>query len=182
MTAMGDSRPELAESLTAHRDPIYRYIRRIVGDASEAEDLTQDTLLRAHEKLGTLKDETRLTAWLYRIATHVCYDRFRSAAHRHRPGALDAGTADEKSPRKPEASEQPRLDLAMEQDEMSACVRKYLVGLPDSFRAVMLLHDVEGLTNPEVARMLGISLATVYREWRVARLWLRYALSRDQGR
>jgi RNA polymerase sigma-70 factor (ECF subfamily) len=49
----------------------------------------------------------------------------------------------------------------MEQQEMSACVQRYLTDLPDSYRAVILLHDEAGMTNPEIAEMLGVSIATV---------------------
>lgn len=175
---MGDRPFDLAEQVTRHRDAIYRYIRRIVRDASEAEDLTQDTLLRAHEKLATLEDETRLTAWLYRIATHLCYDRFRSAAHRHRPASLDGGIGEPPGPH-PQASQStagPRLDLALEQEEMGACVRTYLDGLSDSYRAVIMLHDVQGLTNARIAEMLGTTLDAVKIKLHRARERLRVAL------
>ena len=65
----------------------------------------------------------------------------------------------------------------MEQKEMSTCVQQYLVGLSDSYRAVILLHDVEGLTNPEIAEMLGATLATVKIRLHRAREKLRAALS-----
>lgn len=175
---MGDSSSDLADAVSGHRDAIYRYIRRIVGDATEAEDLTQETLVRAHEKLSTLESETRLTAWLYRIATNLCYDRFRSASFRRRPASLGIGDAeDEESPTvvTPQ-DETPRLDLAMEQDEMGSCVRRYLDGLSDSYRAVILLHDVQGLTNARIAEMLGTSLAAVKIKLHRARERLKAAL------
>ena len=56
---------------------------------AEAEDLTQETLLRAYNKLSTLEDPARLVPWLYRIATNVTHDRFRQAAYRHRPLSLE---------------------------------------------------------------------------------------------
>jgi RNA polymerase sigma-70 factor (ECF subfamily) len=64
----------------------------------------------------------------------------------------------------------------MEQDEMTACVQRYLMDLPDTYRAVMLLHDIEGLTNPEFAKILGISLATTKIRLHRAREKLRRAL------
>ena len=71
----------------------------------------------------------------------------------------------------------PRLDQALEQDEMSSCVQSYLAELPDMYRAVILLHDMEGLTNPEIARMLRISLPTVKIRIHRAREKLREALA-----
>ncbi len=162
--------------LAAHYDTIYRYVFSIAGDSGEAEDLTQQTFLRAHDKLSGLQNPDKLLPWLYRIATNTCYDRFRQAAYRHRAQPLEdqASSVTESEP--PDANA-PRLTKLMEQDEMSACVQKYLVDLPDQFRAVMLLHDVEGVTNPEIARMLEISLATVKIRLHRARDRLRKALN-----
>jgi RNA polymerase sigma-70 factor (ECF subfamily) len=170
---------KLSHELTSYREPIYRYVLSIVRDAAEAEDLTQETFLRAHDKLSTLDDPARLSPWLYRIATNICYDRFRQASYRNRPQSLDgpAGEDTEPGPTEALADPAPRLDKVMEQKEMSTCVQQYLVGLSDSYRAVILLHDIEGLTNPEIAEMLGASLSTIKIRLHRAREKLRAALS-----
>src|SRR5512134_3314942 len=67
-----------------HRDRIQRYVRGMVRNHAEAEDFTQETFLRAHRQLGSLRDPAAVSTWLYRIATHVCYDRFRQTS-RSRP-------------------------------------------------------------------------------------------------
>lgn len=160
--------------MVAWREPIYRYVRRIVRDASVAEDLTQETFLRAHDKASSLADPARLGPWLYRIATNVCYDHFRKASRPDSPQSLDA---QDHAGEQAIAADQPRLDQVMEQQEMSACVQQYFAHLPDAYRAVLLLHDVEGLTNPEIAEMLAISLATVKIRLHRARSKLRAALN-----
>jgi len=169
---------ELTNTLAAHREVIFRYLRSLVRDRAEAEDLTQDTLLRAHGRLATLKDPDRLLPWLYRIATNVFRDRFRAASYRHRPQSLDRET--ESAPYRTDtealADDSPRLDQAMEQKEMGSCVQRYVQKLPDSWRAAILLHDCEGLTNPEIAGMLDVSLATVKIRLHRARERLRAAL------
>ena len=176
---MTDSLPELVEQLTAHRDAISRYIRGMVRDPAAAEDLAQETLLRAHRKLTTLEDPRRLIPWLYRIATNLSHDRFRQASWREQPASYDRAPEDtrEPSPVDTAVDPAPRLDTVMEQREMSTCVQEYLAGLSDGHRAVMLLHDVEGLTNPEIAAMLGVSLATVKIRLHRARERLRAALA-----
>ena len=70
---------EIADRLAPQREAIYRYILAMVRNPAEAEDLTQEALLRAYAKLDGLEDPTRLVPWLYRIATNVTYDRFRQA-------------------------------------------------------------------------------------------------------
>jgi RNA polymerase sigma-70 factor (ECF subfamily) len=159
-----------------YRERIYRYILRMTRDHSEAEDLTQETFLRAHRSLETLEDDKSLTAWLYRIATHVCYDRFRQSSyhsppqsiHAPSPGGYDVEVEDRAAP---------RLDEAVEQSEMSACVQEYLVNLPDDYRIAIILHDLHGLTNPQIAEMLGCSLDTVKIRVHRARRRLQAALT-----
>ncbi len=180
MAETNDAGRALRESLAIHRDAIYRYVLGIVRDPPAAEDLTQEALLRAHRKLTSLDDPARLVPWLYRIATNVCHDRFRQASFRHRPEPLDVEAETEAggAGARTVADTGPRLDKLMEQTEMSSCVQEYIAGLPDSYRAVILLHDAEGLTNPEIAVMLGVSLATVKIRLHRARAKLRDALSR----
>ncbi len=153
----------------------------IVRNGAEADDLTQDTLLRAREKAGTLKEPGKLEGWLYRIATHICYDRFRQGSYRkeRQSHAVEDG---EGASDKSQGAAEPvdpgeRLDKAMERQEMSVCVQKYLAELSDSYRAAIMLHDMEGLSNPEIASMLEVSLATVKIRLHRARKKLRAALA-----
>jgi RNA polymerase sigma-70 factor (ECF subfamily) len=179
---MSQHRPQKTESavpLAVHHKAIYRYVLSIVGSPDEAEDLTQETFLRAHDKRSSLEDPAKLLPWLYRIATNACYDRFRQGSFRKRPQSLDERTDGEAESARFEPADKnaPRLDKLMEQDEMSTCVQKYLMDLPDTYRAVMILHDVEGLTNPEIAELLSISLATAKVRLHRAREKLRAALN-----
>jgi len=168
------SEDEVARIFNEHRDAIHRFLVSMTRDAAEAEDLTQETLLRAHTRLATLDDGSKLLPWLYRIATNLARDRFRQPSWRERPAPLapdDSGTV------LPVVDTAPRLDKVMEQREMSDCVRRYLEDLPDPYRTVILLHDVEGLTNPEMAELLGVSVDAVKIRLHRARTKLRAALS-----
>jgi RNA polymerase sigma-70 factor (ECF subfamily) len=160
-----------------YRDKIYRYILSMVRDPAEAEDLTQETFLRAHLKLESLQDRAALTVWLYRIATHVCYDRFRQSSYRRAPQPLDAALDDGQAEAQWADVDAPRLDQVIEQNEMSACVQEFIEQLPDSYRVVILLHDLHGLTNPEIAQMLGHSLGAVKIRLHRARRQLKAALT-----
>ena len=135
---------------------IFRYILSMVRDTAEAEDLTQDTFLRAYQHRDSLRDEGAQMAWLYRIATHVCLDRLRQYARRS-PQECQADL-DEIEVSEPEA---PSLQHMLERDEMSQCVQGYLNRLSDSYRAVILLHDMHDLTASKIAQLLNESLATI---------------------
>lgn len=150
---------------------IFRYIMSMIRDTAEAEDLTQETFLRAYRRRDTLRDEVAQTAWLYRIATHVSLDRLRQYARRA-PTESDTDL-DEVDVPEPDA---PSLQQVIERDEMSGCVQGFLNRLADSYRAVILLHDMHDLTASEIARLLGESLDTVKIRLHRARLKLRAAL------
>ena len=158
-----------------YRASIYRYILRLVRDPERADDLTQETFLRVHRRLGDLKDPAALEAWLYRIATNLCYDRFRQREHRQ-----------PLLPLLPESEEMSavvvddlalRPDQLLEQSEMSDCVMRFLIQLPESQRQVILLHDLQELTAPEIAERLTISLPNVKIRLHRARLRLKPVLS-----
>jgi RNA polymerase sigma-70 factor (ECF subfamily) len=158
-----------------YRERIYRYVLRMMRDPAEAEDLTQETFVRAHRSLEKLKDEGSVTAWLYRIATHVCYDRFRQSSYHSPPESIEASRGSFNT--EIEDRDAPRLDEVVQQKEMSACVQEYLVKLPDDYRIAIILHDLHGLTNPEIAEMLDCSLDTVKIRVHRARRALQAALA-----
>lgn len=149
---------------------ILKYVKSVVRDPVEAEDLTQETFLRAHRSREALRDEGATLTWLYRIATHVCLDRLRQ---RGRRAPLESGTPIEDMDL---ADAGPPLQQVIEQSEMSACVQEYLAGLPDSYRAALMLHDLHELTAPQIAELLGVSVATAKIRLHRARMKLREAL------
>ena len=174
MTTTPRQHATAARVFTEHREAINRFLLSMTRDPAEAEDLTQETLLRAHSKLETLDDEAKLVPWLYRIATNIARDRFRQPSWRHRPESMDSEAREAALPLVDTA---PRLDKVMEQREMSDCLRRYLEDLTESYRTVILLHDVQGLTNPEIANLLGVTVDAVKIRLHRARTRLRTALA-----
>jgi RNA polymerase sigma-70 factor, ECF subfamily len=140
----------------SHHDRIYRYILRMMRNASEAEDLTQETFLRAYQRRDSLRDALAARGWLYRIATHVCLDRLRQ--HRH-DVSLDSEGAGDRVARL--SSALPSLVEVAERQETSRCVQRCLDFLPDTYRAILLLHLAHKLTATEIAGLLGLKLSTV---------------------
>lgn len=159
-----------------YQDRIYRYILGMVHNTTEAEDLTQETFLRVHRKLKSLRDQNAVLSWLYRIATHVCYDRFRQASYRDIPQPLDTAPDDEGHEAQWNDLDTPRLEQVIEQSEMTDCVQAYIAELSDNYRTAIILHDVHRLTNSEIARMMNISLGAVKIRLHRARQRLRTAL------
>jgi len=149
---------------------ISRYVLSVVRDVAEAEDLTQETFLRAHSRRSSLRDADSALPWLYAIATHVCVDRLRQRARR----AARGSSTDPEVVRSADLA--PTAELRIEQAEMSECVQGYVGELSDNYRAVLLLHDVHGLTSPQIAALLGDSPGAVKIRLHRARKQLQGAL------
>jgi RNA polymerase sigma-70 factor (ECF subfamily) len=174
MTVAGSARPSLEAVVEQYRPRIYRHIRSLVRNRADAEELTQEAFLRAHQRLESLKEPAALGGWLYRIATHVCYDFLRRASRRpdRSRGNDEAGRAEELAL----AAEGPGLDQLVERAEMNACGGDLLEKLPRSYRTVLLLHDLHGLTSVEIARLLRCTPGTVKIRLHRARRRLRAAV------
>jgi RNA polymerase sigma-70 factor, ECF subfamily len=144
-----------------YHDRIYRYVLSLVHDPSEAEDLTQDTFLRAYSHRDSLRDPNAVRGWLYRIATHACLDRLRRrVAHRSvEPLSLDGEEGSRAVDSVPSALPS-ALEIA-ERGQTGVCVQNCLDFLSDSYRAVILLHEAHSLTAPEIAELLGESVGTI---------------------
>jgi RNA polymerase sigma-70 factor, ECF subfamily len=168
--------PTREARLVPFRAQVQRYILAMVRDEALAEDLTQDTYVRALQRMGQLRDPQAALAWLYRIATTVSLDRLRQS----RPAtvAFDAAVlARDAAEETVNGEREPSLVDALGQSEMSACVQGYLAALPDDYRIAILLHDAHGLSNPEIAELLGCSLATAKIRVHRARARLRETLA-----
>ena len=132
---------------------IRRYLHRLVG-TSEAQDLTQEVLARISQALPHFRGDSKISTWVYRIATNVALDRLRSLSSQHavhmswkRQGSFTQGSAG--------------IEQELVRKEMNDCIRQYVEKLPLSYRSVVILSEGEGLTNQEIADALGISLGAV---------------------
>jgi RNA polymerase sigma-70 factor (ECF subfamily) len=159
---------EIAGTLRA---PILRYLQRFVGDAALAEDLLQETLVRISKGLDRFEARSSVKTWAFKIATHTAIDHLRQSKRELNLVELDdrAVVAD------PGAGLGERLVL----DEMNACLREEIDRLPESYRAAILLHDLEGLSAGETAEIVGCSLATAKIRIHRARARLKQALLGD---
>jgi RNA polymerase sigma-70 factor, ECF subfamily len=164
---------DLKTALEQERPVLVGYIRGIVRNAGVAEDLTQETMLRACLGISELRDRSRLIPWLYRIGTNTCLDYFRQ---QKRIGEQVLEGRDTLPPHDLRDENAPQLGKVMECTEMGECVRQYFEGLPNSYRAVIILHDLEEMTNPEIADILCISVDAVKIRLHRARRKLRIIL------
>ena len=162
-----------ADEMEQHRPSVTRYLRYLVREVAEAEDLAQETFMRAYRQRNSLRDPAALASWLYQIATHVSIDRLRQRAKTVQR-QVDAPVED-----LPIADQdRPSPLTIIQQNEMSDCVQRYVADLSDPYKAVLLFHDVDGLTANEIAHLLQLPLTTVKMRLHRARRELQSALNK----
>lgn len=163
--------PPLGQTIEDLSEPLLRYLRRYVGDAAVADDLLQETLIRIARGLPGFAGRASVKTWAFSIATRVAADYFRSPERR-----LQIVEVDDRSV----AGEgEAPVDEQLVFDEMNACVRQVIDSLPEDYRAALVLHDLEGLTADQTAKICGCSVATAKIRIHRARLRLREALQRE---
>jgi RNA polymerase sigma-70 factor, ECF subfamily len=138
------------------RPRVLRYLTRLAGER-DAEDLAQTVMLRVSSGLPGFRNDSSLSTWIYRIATNVAMDRLRSPV---REQALEGG-ADPDESDVPLEARTPSVEAVAIRTEMSACIREFIDRLPERYRMVMVLSEMEGFRNAEIAAILGVSLDTV---------------------
>ena len=140
-----------------HYRGIYNVIYRIVGNAEDASDLTQETFLRAYAKLGTFDPSKSFLAWIRRIATNQGIDhlRRRRTSDVSLDGQMESGLQYADTDRTQAPAE--AVEMAEDSQRVLAAVQQ----LPAKQRAVLVLRHVEGLKLEEIATTLGLPLGTV---------------------
>jgi len=138
------------------RSRVLRYLTRLVG-GDEAEDLTQSVMLKISEGLPGFRGDSSLSTWIYRIATNAALDRLRRRTIQ--PAAATEAELDEADV--PEEAQAPSIEKTAIREEMNACIREFIERLPDNYKTVMALSEVEGFKNDEIAAICELSLDTV---------------------
>ncbi|MDR3563688.1 MAG: sigma-70 family RNA polymerase sigma factor [Negativicutes bacterium] len=141
---------------------IYRYLTRLVG-SDDAEDLTQEVFIKVNQALPAFRQEAQPSTWLYRIATNAAIDRTRSAAFRQKAAAGEPEAAIDMLAGQAGCTGQKPLSTEDEavRREMNECIRRFITSLPDNYRTVVILSDLEGFKNSEIAAILGLSVDAV---------------------
>ncbi len=158
-----------------HKDRIYNYVLRMIGNATEAEDLTQEVFLRAFLHIRDFRGAASVSTWLYRIASNICVDALR---HRKRQEAhtfdLDApvATNDDKVSRQVR-DDGPTPDEAVQRKELHRKIQDAIDSLSDKLREVVVLYDILGVPYEEISQIVGCPLGTVKSRLFNARLQLR---------
>lgn len=162
--------PSVKAVLAEVSQPVLRYLERYVGNRAVAEDLLQETLVRVARGLPSFAARSSVRTWAFSIANRVAADYFRHPDRQARIVDLDeAGEV---------ADTAPEINGRLIEDEMNQCVRQVIDSLPDTYRAALILHDLEGLSAEQTAQICECTVATAKIRIHRARNRLKEALNK----
>lgn len=161
-TTVSESEAEelLSAVFTRYSSALHSYAYRLLGNAEDADDVTQEVFIRVHDRVAQLRDITRLRPWLYRIATNLCMDQLRRRSRVRRilgiavnidPTGQEMDDAGQHEIAYPTSTA--GIDGVAERDHISGALRK----MPPKYATCLVLHSAQGLTYREIAEILGIT-------------------------
>jgi RNA polymerase sigma-70 factor (ECF subfamily) len=162
-----------------HAPRVFALARRMLGNDADAEDVTQDVLLQVVRKLDTFRGEADITTWLHRVTVHAALalraKRARRQEHEtHDPLNHFSENGHHGRPVRPWAISPDQQALDKEREEI---IEKAISRLPEIYRDVYVLADVEGLPNPDIGSLLHLSVPAVKSRLHRGRMLMRDALA-----
>ncbi len=155
----GDARA-YDQLMSLYHDAVFNIILRMVHNRQEAEDLTQETFIKAYHSIGSFNEDYAFSTWLFKIATNHCIDFFRKRK-------LVTFSMDEPIKYKDEeisfeyATKDPDVEKSMVANEKSRIIRQAIEKLPDKYRMAIILRHHEEKSYEEIAEILDLPLGTV---------------------
>ncbi|MBZ5664417.1 MAG: sigma-70 family RNA polymerase sigma factor [Acidobacteriia bacterium] len=157
-----------------HKTRVYSLCLRMTNNVAEAEDLAQDAFLQVFRKLATFRGDSTLSTWLYRITVNTVLMHFRRKSpcrvSLDEPVNNAAGT---RSTQRQYGTRDGRLETSVARVALTRAISE----LPEGYRAIFLLHEIEGYQHREIAELLGCSIGTSKSQLHKAKLRIREILS-----
>jgi RNA polymerase sigma-70 factor (ECF subfamily) len=182
MPSSADDEAALAAIIQSHGDRLLATARRLLRDEEEALDAVQDAFLSAFKAIGSFHGEAQLSTWLHRIVVNAALMRRRKARRRGEQSIDDLLPRFEEDGHFAESPSQAVMpsDEALESKQTRALVRRCIDRLPEAYRTVLLLRDIEDLDTDETAQVLGVTANAVKVRLHRARQALRSLIVNEQ--
>jgi RNA polymerase sigma-70 factor (ECF subfamily) len=163
MPAAREKRAEFERQALVHTDALFGAAYRLTRNARDAEDLVQDSLLRAYRFWDSFEQDSNCKAWLLRIVTNTFINEYQRKKRSRE--VLDAATAEQDATdgvlMHAEAADRQSPERMLVERSVSDDVQRALEGLPEDFRTAVVLCDVQGLSYKEIADIMGTPVGTV---------------------
>jgi len=165
------------ELVERYQDSLFRVARRMCGEVEAAEDILQETFVKAYLNLDRFRGEAKWSTWLYRIAYNECLMRRRREPNQPVDSLDEVLETAEGEVHREIADWSVNPEEVVLQEELRVVLDEAIAALPEDYRLVFLLRDVEGFSAKEVQETTGLTLPTIKARLHRARLFLRGRLS-----
>jgi RNA polymerase sigma-70 factor (ECF subfamily) len=173
------------ELVQAYEARVFRLVFRMVGRRSEAEDMAQEVFVQIFKAIDQFRGDSKLSTWIYRIATNLCKNRVKYLARRHEGSKFELEPMAERAPLEEAKGvtfgDVARPDHLVEGFQLETIVHRCIAELDSDFREALILRDVEDLTYEEIAEITGLPDGTVKSRIHRARAMLKSAVERAMG-
>lgn len=161
------------ELFLRHRSDVARVVFRVLGPSPDVDDVTQDVFIHVYRSLKSFRGDSKFSTWLYRLSMNVARMHLRKG--RSRPQISDAAVPE--APRAGEEQDSP--DQALERGQRVKALYRLVEGLSEKKRAVLVLHDLEGVSAKQIAEIVEAPVLTVRTRLFYARKELYAAIAQD---
>ena len=168
--AASGNMPAFEELYNRHHRRVYSLCLRMLQNTAEAEDLTQEVFIQLYRKIGSFRGDSAFTTWLHRLTVNQVLMHFRKRTVKFEKTTEEGETPVQIVPGTANQAKMPIVD--------KIALDKAIAQLPNGYRNVFVLHDVEGYEHEEVARILGCSVGTSKSQLHKARLKMRKLLGK----
>jgi RNA polymerase sigma-70 factor (ECF subfamily) len=165
------------ELVSRYQDKVFTLVSSKVPAREDALDLTQEVFLKAHSAIGRFREDAVFYTWIYRIALNTCIDFNRRRMRMQEPFSLDGEILAESGYEPVDESPWRDPERVLENKELRAQLRRAIDALSEPLRMAVVLHDVEGLSQKEIAELMKCPLGTVKSRIQRGRLELRQQLA-----
>lgn len=160
-----------------YQKKVFNITLRMMGNPDDASELTQEVFIRVYRSLRNFKEESQFSTWIYKIATNICLDELRKQKKRKVFSIDEEIKADDGETKRQIADDKPSPETVAEKNEVKKVVKDAIKSLPDEYRLVIVLRDIQGFSYDEIAKIVKCPEGTVKSRINRARKALKDILS-----
>ncbi|MDX9724734.1 MAG: sigma-70 family RNA polymerase sigma factor [Myxococcota bacterium] len=164
--------------VTLYQNKVYTLIFRMLGDAQEAEDLSQDVFITVFRAIDSFRGDAQFSTWLYRIAVNHAKNRIKYLARRRSKASQPIEDVDESRLQDPSGSRIPAPDKVLLGQELEGVLQRAIAELDEEHRSLLVLREIENLSYAEIEAITGLPSGTVKSRLHRARLQLKDVVER----
>lgn len=158
--AQGGDTASFEKLVLSNQTRVYNLALRMVGNEEDASDMSQEAFIKAYNSIDGFRGDSRFSVWLYRLTTNVCLDFLRSKSRKQHDSLTYQDDEDDgRELDIPDERFSP--DTLAEKKELREAVRRGLEKLPDDYKVILLLREIEGLSYEEISLVLSLETGTV---------------------